>query len=230
MPTFSGIVVSTGFEADGRRAFSDIIDELARPVDASDSAVRALAGDAFRAAVRRLNRNLWPWEIVSEELTLTSGQKYSTAVSAIKKPLSMHFLSATGGTEREKIGYVDYHRFLEKFTLDVSGQAHAYTIPNLFETGQVRWFPTPTSTDYARFTFYRVTPAPRIETESVEVPDYAIELYQAFAWAEFLKRLPSEQRPFPIQIAIGDARVAFREMSVHVQAPGDRSREVGIYG
>jgi hypothetical protein len=230
MPSFSGIVVPTSAESSGRRPFSEVIDELARPVDASDTTIRNLAADAFRAAVRRLNRNMWTWEVVSEELTLTTNVRFSTVASAIKKPLSMHYLSATGGTEKEKIGYIEYGRFLEKFTLDVVGQAHAYTIPNLFETGQVRWFPVPSATDYARFTFYRVTPAPRVESEALEIPDHATELYMAFAWAEFLKRLPSEQRPFPIQIAIGDARVAFREMSAHVADPGDRSREVGPYG
>lgn len=231
MPTVAGIVVPTGSEASGRRTLLDIVDELARPVDPDDSTIRALAGDAFRAAVRTMNRKgLWPWEIMDEDITITANEKFSTLASAVKKPLAMHYTNGAGGNPDQSIGYMAYDRFVEQYTLDVSGQAHTYTLPNLWETAQVRWFPVPTANDFARFNYYRVTPAPRVEAEPVEIPDYASEVYVAFAWYEFLKRLPSEQRPFPIQIAMSEARMAFREMSSHVTAPGDRSREIGLYG
>lgn len=225
MPTVSGIIVSTSAEATGRRTLSEIVDELARPVNASDSTVRALAGDAFRAAVRTMNRKgNWPWEIMEEEITMTSGQMYSTASGAIKKPLAMHYLDASGGTEDQLISYTPYPVFIEEWNLDISGEPHTYTIPNLFETGQIRWFPTPSATDYVKFDYYRVTPAPRSDNETVEIPDYAIEAYMARAWYEFIKRLPSGQRPFPIEIAAGEARQAFREITAHVLSPGDTSR------
>lgn len=229
MPTFSGIVVPTGSEASGRRSFLDVIDELARPVDASDTTVRALAADAFRAAVRTMNRKgLWPWEILDEDVSITANNATSTLNGAVKKPLAMHFLSAAGGVRDQRLTYMPYDRFVETFDQNVTGEPHTYAIPNFFETGQVRWFPIPGSDDNARFTYYRVTPAPRSESEPVEVPDHAIEVYMSFAWYEFLKRLPTEQRPFPIAVAMADRKEAFRALSAHVAAPGDRRREVGL--
>jgi hypothetical protein len=228
MPTIAGTIVSTGSQAvSGRRAFSEVIDELARPVDADDTTVRALAGDAFRAAVRTVNRRgLWPWEAVDEDITLTANSAFSTLNSVVKKPLAMHFLGAQGGTINQPIGYCPYPNFLERYTADIYGRPDTYTIPNLFETGQVRWFPVPSNTYYARFAFYRVTPIPRTDSETIEVPEYALELYMAYAWVEFLKRLPSQQRPFDIQIAMMDAASTFRQTSHHVASPGDRTREV----
>lgn len=227
MPTFGGIVVPTSSEADGRRTLLDIINELALPVDSDDDTVKALAADAFRAAVRTMNRKgSWPWELQDEDLAISDGNAYSTTVALVKQPLAMHRLSQAGatGVPQERMAYEPYFRFIEKYNQNISGQVRVYTIPNLFETGQVRWFPIPAGNDSARFTFYRITAAPRTETEAVEIPDYAIEVYLAYAWYEFLKRLPSQQRPYDIAIAGADAKQAFREMSAHVNAAGDRSR------
>lgn len=233
MPTIAGIVVPTGgAPATGRRTLLDIIDELARPFDAADSTTRARAGDAFRAAVRWMNtKGDWPWEVMDEDISISANNKFSTAAGVIKKPLAMHYLESAGGVRDKRIGYKSYDRFMELFNLDRDGTAHTYTIPNLFETGQIRWFPTPSGDDNARFTYYRVTPAPRAEQESVEIPDYVTESYMARAWYEFLKRIPSAQRPFPLAVALTDARQAFKEISHHVNRPGDRSREVtNAYG
>jgi hypothetical protein len=226
MTTVAGIVVPTGGgKSVGRRTLLDIVDELARPVDAADTTVRNLAADAFRSAVRRMNtKGNWPWELLDEDLTITAGQVYSSTVSPIKKPLAMHYLSASGGTRDEGIIYEPYEEFIERWNLNYTAAPHVYTIPNLYETGQIRWFPTPGSNDDVRFTYYRVTPAPRNETEVVEIPDYATDAYVQMAWYEFVKRLPSEQRPFPITIALGMSNAAFREISAHVQDVGDRSR------
>src|SRR3990167_11554128 len=102
MPTVGGVVVATTAEASGRRTLLDIVDELARPINAADSTVRALAADAFRAAVRTMNRKgLWPWEVLQEDVTITATQAFSTVTSAIKKPLAMHYLDAAGGTPDE---------------------------------------------------------------------------------------------------------------------------------
>lgn len=225
MPTFGGIVVATGTEASGRRTLLEVVDELSRPVNAADTTVRALAGEAFRAAVRTMNRRgMWPWEVQDEEVTLTANNSFSTVNSAVKKPLAMHYLSATGGTRDQRLIYEPYWKFIERGNHNVTGQPFVYTIPSLFETGQVQWFPIPSATDYAKLTYYRVTPAPRSESETVEVPDYALEVYMAFAWVEFLKRLTAAQRPFGIDVAILEARAAFKQLSAHVNAPGDRSR------
>ena len=127
MSTIGGIVVPTSAEASGRRTLLDIIDELARPVDASDSTIRALAADAFRAAVRTMNRKgLWPWEIQQEDITITANQRFSTAISPIKKPLVMHYLDEAAGTPDQPIAYMTYDRFVEKYTMDVSGEAHTH--------------------------------------------------------------------------------------------------------
>ena len=226
MPTISGIIVSTGTESAGRRAFSDIVDELARPYDASDTTIRALAGDAFRAAVRTLNRKgLWPWEVLDEDITLTANIDKYTLSGPVKKPLAMHYLSASGGVRDQSIGYVPYDRFLEEYNLNVTGTACLYTIPNLFETGQVQFWPIPSGADNVRFSYYRVTPAPRSDTETVEIPDYALEAYMAYAWLELSKRLPAAQARYPLNIAMAEARLAFRELSAHVPGVSDRSRQ-----
>ena len=231
MPTFGGIVVPTGGAAsDGRRTLLDVITELAQPINPSDDRVKALAADAFRSAVRTMNRKgCWPWEAQEEDLAITANNSFSTVASAVKKPLAMHLLSAAGGVRDQKISYMSYDRFMEVYDQNITSQPTVYTLPNLFETGQVQWWPIPSANDNARFTFYRVTPAPRVESEAVEIPDYAIEAYMACAWYEFLKRLPSAQQPFPIAIALAEWRTTFREISAHVTSPGDRWRLIDVY-
>ena len=50
MATIGGIVVATGgAAADGRRTLLDVKGELARPVDAADETILAIAGDAWRS-------------------------------------------------------------------------------------------------------------------------------------------------------------------------------------
>lgn len=231
MPTFGGIVVATGTEADGRRTLLDVITELSLPVDPDDDRIKALAADAFRAAVRTMNRKgCWPWELLDEDLTMTVNEKFSTVASAVKKPLAMHFLTGAGGTRKRRMSYRPYEEFVEKYSMDFSSEPHTYTIPNLFETGQIRWHPIPASTENMRLTYYRVTPSPRTEQQPVEIPDMALEAYMAFAWYEFMKRLPSTQRPFPIDEAGNMRDEAFREISAHVVQPGDRSRQVAVGG
>lgn len=228
MPTNFGTIVSTGSQAvSGRRTLLEVIDELSRPVDADDSTVRALAGDAFRAAVRTVNRcGLWPWEVLDEDVAIIADNQFSTISGPVKKPLAMHYTNGSGGVIDERMSYVPYPVFIERFNMNIGGRPNSYTIPNLFETAQVRWYPIPPSNDTARFTYYRVTPIPRTESETIEAPEYALELYMAYAWVEFIKRLPSTQRPFDIQIAMAEAREAFKQMSHHVASPGDRMREV----
>lgn len=232
MPTIGGLVVGgTGIEKSGRTPLREVIDELARPVNVDDSTVRALASEAFRAAVRVMNRRgLWPWEILDEDLNITAGNPFATATGAIKKPLAMHYLNGAGGTPDERIAYTPYDIFLESYTLDISGHAHTYTVPNMFESGQVRFFPVPDSNDYARMTYYRVTAAPKTEEASIEVPDWALEVYKSFAWVEFLKRLPPSQQAIPLAVAMEDARQAFKQLSAIVASPGDRTREGFFYG
>jgi hypothetical protein len=225
MPTFGGIVVSTGSEASGRRTLLEVVDELARPIDASDTTVRALCGDAFRAAVRTMNRKgNWPWEYQEEDMAITANNAYSSVTSAVKKPLSMHLLATVAGAEERRLHYIPYDIFREKYTLNITSEPYCYTLPNLFETGQVRWYPTPGAAYNARFAFHRVTPAPQAESETVEVPDYAMEVYTSRAWYEMCKRLPLGQRPMPIEVAIAEFRQAFRELSAQVASAGDRTR------
>lgn len=231
MPSFGGVVVATGSQATGRRTLLDVVDELARPINAGDTDIRALAADAFRSAVRWMNRKgMWPWEIQDEDIALTAGNPFTTVSGAIKKQLAMHYLNVAGGTRDQKIGYKPYDEFLEKYKLDITSEPYIYTIPNMFETGQIRWWPIPASDDNARFSYYRETPAPRNEQEAIEIPDYVSEAYMARAWYEFLKRLPSQRQVFPIAIARADAKDAFREISAHVNVPGDRTREKYRFG
>jgi hypothetical protein len=222
MPTIGGIVVATGAEASGRRSLRDIMDELARPIDASDSTIRAIAGDAFRAAVRTMNRKgLWPWELQDEDITQTINSPYTTLTGAVKKPLAMYYLDGNS-LPFQRIAYIEYEKLAETYDLSRAGQPTRYSIPNLFETGQIRWYPIPVSAEACRLTYYRVTPAPQVEDEAVEIPDHAIEVYMAFAWYELAKRLPAAQARFPLPFAKADALLAFKELSAHVNMPGDR--------
>lgn len=232
MPTVGGIVVPTGgAPASGRRTFLDIMTTLARPVDASDPTVLALAADAFRAAVRRMNRKgSWPWEYQEEDISVTQNQRHSTVSGVIKKPMAMHYLTASGGVENRHLHYQAYDVFSERFTMDVTGQPYVYTIPNLFETGQIRWWPTPSANYDMRFAYWRVTPAPKREQDPVEIPEYLTDVYEVIAWHEFMTRLPSEQRPMSINQASVKADQAFRELSAHVNDPGDRSRHMNPIG
>jgi len=231
MPTISGIVVATGTQATGRRTLLDVTSEMARTIDGSDETVLATAGDAFRAAVRTMNRKgLWPWEILDEDLEMTPNVAFTTISSAVKKPLAMHYTDSSGGPLNRQIGYVAYERFVEAYSLLLTEQPSVYTLPNLFETGQIRWAGIPPAAYTARFNYYRVTPAPMVPDEVIEIPDYAIEAYMAYAWLEFCKRLSSRRRPMPIEVALSQAKDAFREISAHVNAPGDRSRSMGPYG
>ncbi len=231
MATFGGIVFATSSQATDRRTLGDIVDELARPVNASDTTIRALARDSFQAAVRKNNRKgLWPWEIVDEDITLTVNERFSTVTGAIKKPLSMHFLNSEGGVRDQRINFQPYEEFLEKYSLDFSSEPYLYTIPNMFETGQIRWFPTPSSNDYARFSYYRVTPIPKNDTDIIEMPDYVTDAYVSLAWVEFLKRLSPGQVAFTMSDARREAKEAFRELSVHVNQTGDRRRLMEDHG
>ena len=232
MPTFGGIVVATGgAPASGRRTLLDITTELARPINATDTTILALAGDAFRAAVGRMNiKGNWPWEVQDEDVAITLNNKFSSVSGTIKKPLAMHFLDEAGGVRDQPISYQSYEVFVEKYTMDVSSEPHTYTFVNLFETGQIRWFPTPSSNDNARFSYYRATPEPRAEQEVVEIPEHVMQVYMAIAWEEFLKRVPAVQRPFSIAVAMDRAQRAFNEISAHVTSPGDRSRRMNAIG
>lgn len=226
MPTVSGVILPTGSHATGRRTLSDVVDELVFPID-DDDKIKAFAADAFRSAVRRMNfKGCWPWELQTEDLTITNGVRTVSILGAMKKPLSMHLLTASGGTENKKLGFIAYDVYAEKYSLDYSYEPTAYTIQNFFETGQVIFWPKPDATYYARLNYYRVTPSPKLDNDTIEIPDYAIEAYMAFAWYEFLKRLPSAQRPFDIAVALGASRDAFREISAHVVRTGDRARQV----
>ena len=229
MPTIGGIVVPTGGESDDRRTLLDIVDELSRPFDASDTTIRALAGDAFRAAVRTMNRKgNWPWELQDEPLTQTINNAHTTLTSSVKKPLAMYYLDGNS-QPWERIAYIEYETLVEKYDLSTSGRPTMYSVTNLFETGQIRWHPIPVAAENCRLTHYRITPAPRVESEAVEIPDFATECYMSFAFYELAKRLPAAQARFPLTIAKADALQAFMELAAHVNAPGDRM-QYGYYG
>ena len=224
-----GLIVATSSEANDRVSFGEVIDELARPINADDEDILALAADSFRAAIRTMDRKgLWPWEIQDENITITANEKFVAVSGRIKQPLSLFYTSGAGGRERIRIAYKSYDRFLSENFLDIAGLADTYTIPNLFETGQIRLHPVPTANDTARFSYYRSTPTPRVRDESLEIPAYAMEVYMAYAWFEFVKRTPAAQQRFPLAVAKGDAQLAFREISAHVASSGDRVREVGL--
>lgn len=229
MPTFGGIVVSTGTEAEGRITLAEAAADLARTVNPDDTTVLAIAKDAIRSAVRTLNRKgCWPWEYQEEDVVTTAGSPYVTVTSDIKKPLALHWLTAAGGVEERHLAYVPYDVYREKYTMNVQSDPLFYTVPNMFESGQIRLYPIPNRAVNLRLSFWRVTPAPRNDTETIEVPDWAFEAYMSRAWYEFCKRLPNNQRPMPIQIAMEEFRQAFKELSASV-CNADRSRYLEMF-
>ena len=228
MPTIAGVVVSTGAESNNRRTLSDVASEMARTINGADETIIALASDAFRAAVHTMNlKGNWPWEMLDEDLVISANNSFTTCIGVIKKPLSMHYTEGAGGVQKQTIGYVPYARFLEGYNLNLTGSPQKYTIPNMFETGQIRWFPIPPAADNARFNYYRATPAPRRLEETIEIPEHAIQGYMGYAWLEFCMRLSSRQRPFPIEVALRKSEQSFKELSAHVSNPGDMTRAGG---
>lgn len=224
MATFGGIVVATGGEAEGRITLSEAVADLARTVNVDDEDIRAVAKDAIRSAIRTMNRKgCWPWEYQEEDMVTTAGSPYVTVTSDIKKPLALHWLTAAGGVEERSLTYIPYDVYREKYNMNIQSDPLYYTIPNMFESGQIRLYPIPASAVQLRLSFWRVTPAPRNETEVIEVPEWAFEAYMSRAWYEFCKRLPNNQRPMPIQIALAEAMQAFKELSASV-SHADRSR------
>ena len=227
MPGLSGIIAPSTVMAADRRTFGDLVDEIARPIDADDSTVRALAMDALRAAIRKFNAlGGWPWERQNVELTITANQADYTLPQRFKKEMSLHRVNDTGGRRDEKLQYVSYEIFVGAYDLEADGTPWLYTLHNVFETGQLTLFPRPSQNDFMRLDYYRETPRPTSESTPMEIPEYALEAYVAEAWYEFLKRLPSERRLFDLGTARQDAYLMAARIKAFVNSPGDMSRVV----
>lgn len=227
MAGLAGIVAPTSSYAADRRVFGTLVDEIARPIDADDSTVRALAMDAIRAAIRKFNAmGGWPWEIQTVEITQASGQATYTLPTPFKKEISLHRLDATGGNPDDRLLYVPYQTFITAYDLSRSGTPIFYSAANVFETGQLSLYPIPQAADFLQLDYYRETPRPTSESTPMEIPEYALEAYMAEAWYEFLKRLPSERRLFDLGTARADAFQMMGRIKAFVNTPGDSARVV----
>jgi len=223
--TLGPIVSATSGAAADRRTFGELVDELARPYDADDTTIRALAADAIRAAIRKFNAmGCWDWEIQSVEITTSANVSSYALPQAYKRPLSCHLLAASGGLRKDRISYILYNVFVEYSSLNTTGTASAYTLKNQFETGQITFYPQPTSTAYYQLDYYRETPRPRNDSEAIEIPEYALEAYMAEAWYEFAKRMPAERRGADLSLLRADASMARARITSFVSTDFDMVR------
>lgn len=179
---------TTSASAD-RTTFGDLKADLARPVNPDDPTVLAIAGDAVIAALKAYSRYNWPWDVVSQDISIVSGTELYTLNQKFKLPVSCYLLDGASRPDK-RLGYMIYASFLEAYSQNWDGEPRLYTIPNAFEGGQVQFYPRPTATYTARLHYYRMGSYRfRDDSTPLEIPDYADEPIRAWAWYEFMMRL-----------------------------------------
>lgn len=182
MPLTGPQIASGGAAAADRRLLGEIKTELARPYDDSDPVNLALAGDAWRSAVRAYNRFCWPWERLTVDITVVAGTATYSLPAAFKAPMGAYMLS--GSRESQRLGWLPYDSLIAEYALNQDGSPRLYTQYNEFETGTVQLWPRPTSSGTARIFYFRNTPADKDDNTAVEAPDYAVEAMMD--WARYL--------------------------------------------
>lgn len=201
MPFTGPQVFSTAAAAIDRRTFGDMKSELARPYNPNDETTLAIAGDCVNSAIRKYNRKVWPWEILSADVTFGANDNTQPLPQPFKKPLAAYQLIAPNQDRR--LSYIPYESFIEYHSIRATGQPTVYTLRNVFETGQVTVFPIPiSSTDVSVF-YYRRTPILRKDAEPFEGPPEFEEAILSEARYSIMQR-----RPGTSGILLSDARVA----------------------
>ena len=177
----------TAAAAVDRRTFGECKTELARPYNADDETTLAIAGEALNSAVRAYNRFLWPWEVLTQNITVVAGTDAYALDTPFKKPLSLYFTQS--GRKWKRIAYEPYDSFVQNYWIKSDGSPVMYTLRNEFETGQLTVWPRPISGDTMQLDYYRNTPSLQRDETPFEMPEYALEAMMQWAWFEMNKRM-----------------------------------------
>lgn len=223
MPLIGPTIFHTSASGDGRRTWGELKRELTRPVNDNDEGVLATASDCLTSAVRALNRFVWPHERLSFDITLASGTDSYSLPSAFKRELSAYLLDS--GRPNVRLFYIGYEEYLGQYSLKQDGQPTLYTLQNIHETGQVTFWPRPSSAYTARLSYYRRSGS---RYQDAEIPDWDEEYEEVilqWAWMEMCKRMPGQE----YQAKLGPAtRAAMQARAELVQAVTSRGDSVGI--
>lgn len=212
-------VFNTGVAASARRSFGELKRELALPINPDDDTTLAIAGDSINSAIRAYNRFCWPWEVLSTDIALTNGTDTYVLPQAFKKELSCFFLS--GSRLNDRISYIRYDEFLQEQVLNQTGIPRLYTLVNVFETGQVTFYPTPGSSYNVRLHYFRRTPTMQRDEDPLEMPAEAEGAYLCWARYEMALRTAGPAQMSRLSAAKQEAYSSRAELVSHVEMRSD---------
>ena len=214
-------VFPTSSASTDNTTFGDLKGELARSINPDDPTVLAIAGDSIISALKVYARWNWPWDIVEQTITISSGTDTYPLAQKFKLPVAAYLLDGSSRNDK-RMGYIPYQAYLESASTNQDGQPHLYTIPNAFESNTVLFYPRPSSAYTARIHYYRMTAFRfRDDNAPIEMPDYAEEALRTWAWYEMLKRLGGAANLSKLPSARADAMAARAELVAMVNSRGD---------
>ncbi len=219
---FGPTVVPTSSAAIDRRTFGEIKRELAAPYNPDDDTTLALAADAWNSAIRAYNRYCWPWELLTVDLAIVAGTDTYALPQAFKMPKAASRLDTSSRPYRRLI-YQPYDSFVDNYQSNLTATEWMYTLRNVFETGQVTFYPVPSAADTVRLWYYRRTPTLRRDEEPVEAPEEACEAMMD--WARYLLVSGKISDAGRIDIAYRQAMMSRAEL---VAFALDRGDSVGL--
>ena len=221
MPLTGPGIIPTAAAAVDRRTFGDCKAELARPFNPDDATMLAIAGESLNSALRAYNRFLWPWEVLTQNISLVSGTDAYALDTPFKKPLSLYYTQSSRRSRR--IVYQPYDTFIQEYGLKSDGSPTVYTMRNEFETGQLIVYPRPINSDTAVLDYYRNTPSLQRDEVPIEMPEYALESAMQWAWFEMYKRVRGKG-----DMVSGARRDAFAARAELVAFCALRGDQVGV--
>lgn len=219
MAGLGGFVSPTGAAATDRRTFLELKNELAMAANPDDEVTLAIAGMAINAAIRSYNRYNWPWEVLEQDISISSGTESYALTQPFKAPLSCYLLESS--RPHNRLGFIPWTSFINEYSHDYDGQPTIYTLENVHENSQITFWPRPQSSYTARLWYYRRTPVMKNDSEPFEALPEAEEAYMAWAWYEFVKRLGGDWLN-RLGTAYADARSARAELVAMVAERGDQ--------
>jgi hypothetical protein len=133
------IVAGSGFTpSPGLKTCTQLQSEVVRFVRAPNSATAlTVALDALREGVADINRRVWHWTRVTQDITPSEGDDAYDLSDNFKAPNHAHLLNADGNRVGF-LGYIDSKNFLiENYDNSVDGAAYYYTVINGHATGEM---------------------------------------------------------------------------------------------
>lgn len=171
MPVVSGYTPSPS-----ARTFGELKAELARYIKMpTDPEALAVAGDCVLDAIRFYNTKTWKWGLVYLDITLVADNAEYDLLGDTKEPRYAELLDSANRAA-SRLRYQDPRSFLEaNFPITSSGEASAYTLMNVHETGTLRLDTPPSAafiTTYPtlRFWYYRRIQHPAADGDVIDVP------------------------------------------------------------